>query len=223
MGRGVWVFWAGAQEVVLSHSFIGAESHHLGEGLCGVWGGQFPTRPCTRVTHTHTDTCHTCHTPPATAPAQGTIESLQLRRWALPRTPHYCLKNPCWSLGELRAAPGARGEQEPPPRRSHSTHGSAPSTGTWRHLGAGRGDKEGLGASSSSCRVLPAVPRPLLAIAGPPERGLGHPQWPPEPGRRGGAEGGAQGGPSGGPLTRAMAASSLQNSSSTTTPLNSTV
>lgn len=49
----------------------------------------------------------------------------------------------------------------------------------------------------------------------PAEEGVLSREW-----HRGAA---AQGGPSGGPLTRAMAASSLQNSSSTTTPLKSIV
>ena len=80
--------------------------------------------------------------------------------------------------------------------------GPHPAPGRWHHRWVGRGGGEGLCASSSSS---PGTVRPvsfsgchrharLLGMCWSerghwrlPARGLGHPRWPPQPGRRGGA------------------------------------
>lgn len=135
-GEWVWGAWEAAQEVVLSRSFIGAESHHPGEGQCGVWGGTVPHQIThTDTSHTHAHTCHTCHTP--LTQHQGTIEPLQLRAegGTAPHTPLLPKKFPAGALGgsgQLRQRGGSRNHHPggaPAPRAPQPARGRGGTSG----------------------------------------------------------------------------------------------
>lgn len=176
------------------------------------------------------------HTPPPTpvSPSTGGDDGvIAAEGVALPQEgqllPLLLQETPARGSGELGgSSETGQGEQEPTTQEENA----APFT---LHL---EGVTSPLGRAKAVARdSVPSPPPPRQALRGqcpssdatgywgcvspsgrcrsPAEEGVLSREW-----RRGAA---AQGGPSGGPLTRAMAASSLQNSSSTTTPLKSIV